>query len=106
MRDAIAMDMEAGIRDDLRDCLRRCYVEEYTNTAIAGVTDEGAVLRKGDEEFTIPCDNVVLAVGTRSFTLLADELKGIVETVIVGDAVKARQAIQASKEGFYAGLTV
>ena len=101
MRDAIAMDMEAGIRDDLRDCLRRCYVEEYTNTAIAGVTDEGAVLRKGDEEFTIPCDNVVLAVGTRSFTLLADELKGI-----VGDAVKARQAIQASKEGFYAGLTV
>ena len=106
MRDAIAMDMEAGIRDDLRDCLRRCYVEEYTNTAIASVTDEGAVLRKGDEEFTIPCDNVVLAVGTRSFTLLADELKGIVETVIVGDAVKARQAIQASKEGFYAGLTV
>lgn len=106
MRDAIAMDMEAGIRDDLRDCLRRCYVEEYTNTAIAGVTDEGAVLRKGDKEFTIPCDNVVLAVGTRSFTLLADELKGIVETVIVGDAVKARQAIQASKEGFYAGLTV
>ena len=106
MRDAIAMDMEAGIRDDLLDCLRRCYVEEYTNTAIASVTDEGAVLRKGDEEFTIPCDNVVLAVGTRSFTLLADELKGIVETVIVGDAVKARQAIQASKEGFYAGLTV
>lgn len=59
MRDAIAMDMEAGIRDDLKDCLRRCYVEE---------------------------------------------LKDICETVVVGDAVKARQAIQASSEGFKAGL--
>ena len=30
-------------------------------------------------------------------------LDGICETVIVGDAVQARQAIQASREGFNAG---
>ena len=104
MRDAIAMDMEAGIRDDLKDCLRRCYVEEFTGTSIAGVTDEGALLKKGDEVTLYPCDTVVLAIGTRSYCPLAEELKDICETVVVGDAVKARQAIQASSEGFKAGL--
>lgn len=104
MRDAIAMDMEAGIRDDLKDCLRRCYVEEFTGTSIAGVTDEGVLLKKGDEVTLYPCDTVVLAIGTRSYAPLVEELKDICETVVVGDAVKARQAIQASSEGFKAGL--
>lgn len=104
MRDAIAMDMEAGIRDDLRDCLRRCFVKEFTGTSIAGVTDEGALLKKGDEVTLYPCDTIVLAIGTRSYCQLKDELEGICETVVVGDAVKARQAIQASSEGFKAGL--
>ena len=104
MREAIAMDMEAGIRDDLKDCLRRCYVEAFTGTSIAGVTEEGALLKKGDEVTLYPCDTVVLAIGTRSYCPLQEELKGICETVVVGDAVKARQAIQASSEGFRAGL--
>lgn len=100
MLDAIAIDMEAGIRDDLKDCLSRCFVEIYTQTSIAGVTDEGALLKKGDEITLYPCDTIVLAIGTKSFTPLAEELKDVCETVVVGDAVKARQAIQASAEGF------
>lgn len=104
MRDSIAMDMEAGIRDDLKDCLRRCYVDELTGTSIVGVTDESALLKKGDEVTLFPCDTVVLAIGTRSFCPLEEELKGICETVVVGDAIKARQAIQASSEGFKAGF--
>lgn len=104
MRDAIAMDMEGGIRDDLKDCLCRCYVDIMTGTSIAGVTEQGALLKKGDTVTLFPCDTVVLAIGTRSYCPLADELNGICETVVVGDAVKARQAIQASKEGFCAGF--
>lgn len=104
MREDIALDMEAGIRDDLRDCLRRCYVDEYVNTGIVAVNDEGAVLSTNGKEFTIPCDNVVLAMGTRAYCPLEEELQGIVPTVKVGDAVRARQAVQASSEGFKAGL--
>jgi NADPH-dependent 2,4-dienoyl-CoA reductase/sulfur reductase-like enzyme len=106
MRPAIAMDMEGGIRDDLKDCLRRCYVEIMTQTSIAGVTDEGALLKRGDEITLFPCDTIVLAIGTKSYCPLAEELKNVCETVIVGDAVKSRQAIQASAEGFFAGLTI
>lgn len=104
LRDEIAVDMEAGIRDDLKDCLRRCFVDIYTGTSIAGVTPEGALLKKGDTVTLFPCDTVVLAIGTRSFCPLEEELRGICDTVVVGDAVKARQALQASAEGFCAGL--
>ncbi|MCG8175044.1 FAD-dependent oxidoreductase [Brenneria goodwinii] len=104
LRDAIAMDLEAGIRDDLKDCLRRCYVEIMTNTSIAGVTDEGALLKRGDDITLFPCDTVVLAIGTKAWCPLAEALKGNCEVTLVGDAVKARQAIQASAEGFAAGL--
>lgn len=103
MRDEIALDMEAGIRDDLKDCLNRCYVDILTKTSLAGVTAEGALLKQGDTVTLFPCDTVVLAIGTRAFCPLKEELDGICETVIVGDAVQARQAIQASREGFNAG---
>lgn len=104
MRDNVGLDMEAGIRDDLKDVLQREYVDVLCNCALAGVNDEGAIVKQGDKEFVIPCDNVVLCIGTRSYTPLKEELEKIVDTVVVGDAVKARQAIQASREGFDAGF--
>lgn len=106
MRDLIAMDMEAGIRDDLKDCLRRCYVEVLTQTSLTGVTDEGALLKQENEVKLFPCDTIVLAIGTRSYSPLAEELKDFCSIDIVGDAIKARQAVQASSEGFTAGLAV
>ena len=105
MRDAIAMDMEAGIRDDLKTTLRHLFVEVMCRTSIAGITDEGALLKQGDEVRLFPCDTVIMAIGTRSNNKLEQELQDCgIETVVVGDAVKARQITQASREGFLAGL--
>lgn len=104
MRDNVALDLEAGVRDDLKDVLQREYVDIITEAALAGVTEEGALIRKGNEVRMIPCDTVVLAIGTRSYVPLKEEAEKIAETVVIGDAVRARQAIQASQEGFRAGL--
>lgn len=104
MRDEIAMDMEAGIRDDLKSCLERLFVTSITNTSIAGVTTEGALLKQGDTVTLYPCDTIVLAIGTKAYNPLAEELAGICDTVTVGDSKKARQAIQAAREGFDAGF--
>ena len=105
MRDEIAMDMEAGIRDDLKTTLRHLFVEVMCNTAIAGITQEGALIKQGDVIRLYPCDTVILAIGTRSDNRLAEELQDCgVEIEVVGDAVKARQITQASREGFLAGL--
>ncbi len=107
MRDDIALELEAGIRDDLRTVLRHQFVDIMCNTAIAGVTDEGALIKQGDDIKLYPCDTVILAIGTRSDNSLAEALKEIgVDVVVVGDAVKARQITQASAEGFTAGLNV
>lgn len=51
--------------------------------------------------FGAPCDTVILAIGTRADNKLAETG---VEVVTVGDAIKARQITQATREGFIAGL--
>ena len=101
----IAREMEAGLRDDLKATLRRLFVDTVYHTTLAGVTDEGALIKQGDEIKLFPCDTVVLAIGTRADNRLAAELDGCgCEVVTVGDAIKARQITQAIREGFVAGL--
>ena len=105
MQPDFANDMEAGMRDDMRHLLDRLFVRVYCNTPLAGVTAEGALVKKGNDVVLMPCDTVVLALGTRSQGTLAADLEGSgIDTVVVGDAVKARQAVQAVAEGFKAGL--
>lgn len=105
MKDAVATDMEAGLRDDLKTTLRHLFVEVLCNTSIAGITDEGALIRQGNDVRLYPCDTVVMAIGTRSDRTLLDKLQDCgIEIVVVGDAVQARQITQASREGFIAGL--
>lgn len=105
MKEAVATDMEAGIRDDLKTTLRHLFVETLCHTSIAGITDEGALIQQGNDIRLFPCDTVVMAIGTRSHRALLDALQDCgIEIVAVGDAVQARQITQASREGFIAGL--
>ena len=104
MRPDIGMDMEAGIRDNLKDVLYKFFVKIMTDTTVMAITEKGALLKCGDRESFYPCDTVVLAVGTKSYAPLAAELEGVCETVIAGDAKEARKALQATREGFVAGI--
>ncbi|SHI04033.1 2,4-dienoyl-CoA reductase [Sporobacter termitidis DSM 10068] len=100
----IGLEMEAGIRDDLKTLLLKYFVDIKTGTKLAGVTAEGALIQQGDTMTLFSCDTIVLAIGTRAYNPLEEELKGLCDVVVVGDAVKARKAIQASREGFLAGI--
>ena len=104
MRPDIGLDMEGGVRDDLKDVLNKYFVKIMTQTQVVEITGEGARLKSGDSEYFYPCDTVVLAVGTESYNPLAGELEGVCETIIVGDAKEARKALEATREGFVAGL--
>ncbi|MCD8098360.1 MAG: NAD(P)/FAD-dependent oxidoreductase [Lachnospiraceae bacterium] len=107
MREDIALDMETGMRDDMRHLLSRLFVKIMCNTSIAGVTNEGALIKQGGKIQLYPCDTVVIAIGTRADNALAEELKAAgLDVTVVGDAIKARQITQASREGFVAGLNV
>jgi 2,4-dienoyl-CoA reductase-like NADH-dependent reductase (Old Yellow Enzyme family)/NADPH-dependent 2,4-dienoyl-CoA reductase/sulfur reductase-like enzyme len=110
----IGGDMEGGIRDNLKDVLNRCFVKIFTRTSLREVTENGAVLvskrygpKEGEvvtEDWFYPCDTVVTAFGTEAYNTLSEKLIGKCETVVVGDALKARRALEAAREGFVAGL--
>ncbi len=104
MRPEIGMDMEGGIRDDLKDCLNKSFVKIMTDTTLMSVTEEGVRIRQGEAIIDYPCDTVVLAIGTCAYNPLVEELKGLCELVVIGDAIKARKAIEATREGFVAGI--
>jgi pyruvate/2-oxoglutarate dehydrogenase complex dihydrolipoamide dehydrogenase (E3) component len=104
MRSNIGADMEGGIRDDLKDVLAKFFVKIMTDTTLISITDGGAEIKIGDNVSFYPCDTVILALGTKSYNPLEEELSGVCDTVVVGDALKARKAINASREGFVAGM--
>ena len=52
-------------------------------------------------------DSVVLAMGSRSFDPLSEKVKEIVkETYVIGDAVKARRALDATAEAFKVAINL
>ncbi len=73
----IANDMEGGIRDDLKDVLNKYFVKILTKTKLAGVTEQGALLDTGCETILYPCDTVVLAIGTKAYNPLEEELRAV-----------------------------
>lgn len=103
-RRAVGMDMEAGIRDDLKEVMRYGYVDVMVNTSLKEVRNDGAVIETEGHERFYPCDTVILAIGAKAGGKLEAELEGLCETVVVGDAKDARKAIEASREGFDAGF--
>ena len=104
MQSDIGTEMEGGIRDDLKTVLHDHFVEVVTGTKIAGFTEQGALLERGGCVTLYPCDTVVLAIGTTAYNPLEAELKDVCDVVVVGDALQARRAIEATREGFVAGM--
>ena len=103
--ETIAKQYDQGIRDDMRHLLSKLFVEIVYPAKIAGANREGVLVEKNGEVFLIPCDTIVLAIGTRAYNPFEEQLKELgIDCVTVGDAIKARQAIEAVREGFKAGL--
>ena len=103
--ETIAKQYDQGIRDDMKHLLSKLFVEIVYPAKIAGANREGVLVEKNGEVFLIPCDTIVLAIGTRAYNPFEKQLKELgIDCVTVGDAIKARQAIEAVREGFKAGL--
>ena len=103
--DIIGKELETGIRDDVKALHKRLFVDTVYGAKIAGATEEGALVEKDGQVTLLPCDTVVLAIGTRAYNPLEEKIRELgIETVVIGDALKARQALQAIREGFTAGL--
>lgn len=89
--------------------MKMLNVEILTNTKSERITEEGLVCTSQGNELTISCDSIVMAVGARSRNI--DDLKEACETCaipfeVIGDAQKARRALNAVEEGFIAARKI
>ncbi len=74
-------------------------VKMLTNTKAVEIRPNAVVVEQNGERKELACDTVVIAVGTKPNDGLYDELQGkVAELYKIGDCVKPRKALDATKE--------
>ncbi|MEM3012867.1 MAG: FAD-dependent oxidoreductase, partial [Candidatus Hadarchaeales archaeon] len=105
MLEKVAGDVGITTRWILRENLKKGGVKIFTSTKVKEIRPEGVVAVRGGGEEVFPAESVVLAVGSRPNSSLAEELKGKVEELyLVGDCSQPRKALEAIQEGWEVGL--
>lgn len=85
--------------------LGRLGVKILTGTKAVGITSKGLEVEQTDGPGFLPADSIVIAAGSRPENELVEGIREMVsEVYVVGDAEKPRNALEAIKEGFEAGL--
>jgi pyruvate/2-oxoglutarate dehydrogenase complex dihydrolipoamide dehydrogenase (E3) component len=105
--DRLAPDVVSGVLPALLQLLDHYGVQKVLNADVVELSENGVVAETPEGRKSYPCDMIVLALGMNRENSLVTELKGsAAEVLVAGDAVKPRQALQATREGFEAGLRV
>ncbi|HYW82175.1 MAG TPA: FAD-dependent oxidoreductase, partial [Spirochaetia bacterium] len=105
--DRLAPDVVSGVLPALLHLLDVYGVEKVLNAEVLEISDKGVVVKAKGEKKNYASDMVVLALGMNRENSLVAELKGSAgEVLVAGDAVNPRQALQATREGFEAGLRI
>ena len=106
MKDAIGSDLGSLRKISVMMKMHQLHVDMRPNSQVCKFTSEGIVLKDGS---FVACDSAVFAVGFK-----ANDSQELVEACeeknipchIIGDAKKARRAIDAIAEGFEVARTL
>jgi len=94
-------DMDPLAKAMLMKSLNQHGAQIHTSTKVLRLTADTVVVKRDDEEVTMPIETVVVAVGVRANRELADALTGTDREIhVIGDAIEPRKAIDAIHEGF------
>lgn len=108
MMPAIMRDGEYSPTLYLKQRMAKHGVTVHTSTKLVKIDGPKVVCEHEGEEFTIDgVDTVVLALGVRTDTTLADALEGVnCQVVKVGDAAGVKNGYLGIREGYEAGLAL
>lgn len=106
MLPSIAADEVSSRRHFLMKSLEDHKVRMFTNSKLLAVEGKDVVWEHDGKRCSEEFDTVVLALGSRAYAPLVEELNGIVPVYSAGDAVKARNAMDAVREGFLAAVQI
>jgi 2,4-dienoyl-CoA reductase-like NADH-dependent reductase (Old Yellow Enzyme family)/thioredoxin reductase len=106
MRPEIAADMVSAPKYFLMESLKKNDVDLYTNTKVLAITDAGVKVEMDGMATDIVADMVVLAIGSRSNSELAQELKKHHKVTIVGDAGTVGKALDGINAAYKTALSL
>ncbi len=109
LRDQLGPDVIPEHRKFLMKDFDTYRVKGVTGAKVSQFFTDGVsyTLADGTEGRLEGFDNVILAMGYRNNDTISEEIKKIVaETYVIGDAVKARKALDATAEGLQAALQI
>lgn len=92
MMDEVGKEIGDSVKFFLLKALKENNIETITGAKVEKFTTDGAICTKNNEELTLSgYDMVVLAMGTKSYNPLEEELKDQVkELYLIGDAVNGK----------------
>ncbi len=105
LREEVAADVISEHRVFLMKDFEDYNIKTVTNAKVAEFFEDGVAYTApdGSSQRLEGFDSVVLAMGARNYDPMSEEVKKLVkETYLIGDATKARRALDATKEAFEA----
>ena len=109
LRDALGADVIPEHRVFLMKAFERYHIKGITGAKVAAFFPDGVAYtdKDGAEQRVEGMDSVVLAMGYRNHDPLSEKLKELVpEVYTVGDAIRARRALDATKEALEAAMQI
>ncbi len=91
----------------LEDLLNHEHVTIHDNAVVEQTTSDQVTVRKGEEQFQVPCDTLICCVGYRANDGLYNELaQGDVPVHNIGDSNKVRNIMAAIWDGYELGRSL
>ena len=108
-RDTVGADIIHEHRVYLMESFEKYGVKEITGAKVCQFYPDGVAYETADSERheTRGYDTVVLSMGYRSHDTLSEAVKEIIpETYVCGDAIRARRALDATKEAYEVAIQI
>jgi 2,4-dienoyl-CoA reductase (NADPH2) len=107
MADKLGLDIGPSSRWTVISELKRLGCSFHKGVKATGITPEGLEIEGAEGPGFLPADSIIIAVGSRSDNKLTNDLEGLFpELHTIGDAKEPRNAMDAIREGFFAGLKI
>ena len=108
MQDGICLDMMPMTKECLMDMMAEAHIKVHTSATVSSIDETGVTYRDAEgTEHTVPAQLVVASFGYKAYNPLEDVARAHCSDVhVVGCAVKAGNAVTATREGYEAGLAV
>ena len=103
MREQAAADLGSLRKIAVMNKMKELEIEIITKATSVGVNSEGVIIQREGNKEVVSCDSIVVAVGARSndsSKLIAICEENNIPYHIIGDAKKARRALNAVQEAF------